>query len=109
MPSSHSSVLVSTVRWSMKGRKASLGSRLSGGGWLRTMSACLLVYAVCAADGDAALPIQLVHLAVQSEELVRKLRLHHDLAAEAPRPLISQARRRAALVVVNCQTKCNRN
>ena len=40
MPSSHSSVLVSTVRWSMKGRKASLGSRLSGVVWLRTMSAC---------------------------------------------------------------------
>lgn len=59
----------------------------------------LLVDAVRAADGDAALPIQLVHLAVQREELVRELRLHHDLAAEALRPLVSQARRRAALVV----------
>ena len=59
----------------------------------------LLVDAVRAADGDAALSIQLVHLAVQREELVRELRLHHDLAAEALRPFVSQARSRAALVV----------
>ena len=59
----------------------------------------LLVYAVRAAYGDTALPIQLVNLAVQREELVQELRLHHDLAAKALHFLVYEACRRPALMV----------
>ena len=128
MLSSHSSVLVSTVRWSMKGRKA---SRLEAqqAVWLRTMSACQprlestipplrFIAALGCSSGHsrrramrryslsmlyappmATLPIQLVHLAVQSERAVREPDCHDHLTAEAPCRSYPRPAVRATLVV----------
>ena len=71
--------------------------------------AVLLIDAVRAADGDAAAAGKLVHLAVEGEEQVRVLRLHHDARAEALRFLIAQRSRGPRLVIAVDAQQCYRH
>ena len=71
--------------------------------------AVLLIDAVRAADGDAAAAGKLVHLAVEGEEQVRVLRLHHDACAETLRFLVAQRSRGPRLVIAMDAQQCYRH